>query len=238
MRIHKFPLSLLFLLPTCAQAQVGEVRNEFAVGFNGGYVLNQVSLQQPSVPMLWKPGMTVGITARYTCEKYFSMLCALQAEINYTQMGWKEEIEYVPKDGSAPDTYERNINYVQMPLLARLAFGKEQRGVMGYLILGPQVGFYLNDSDKRTGKWDEETLSQRPNHVVAQYDLPVHNKFDYGITAGLGIEFNTSIGHFLAEGRYYFALSDVFKNGKGEAFGRSSNSTIVAKVSYLFDVKK
>ncbi len=229
---------MLFLLPTCVQAQVGESRNDFAIGISGGVAMSQVSFSQPTIPLLWKPGMTLGFTARYTCEKYFNVLCAIQTEVNFTQMGWKEDIQYIPKDGSSPDTYVRNLSYVQVPLLARLAFGKEQRGAMGYLILGPQLGYCIGDSEKRTGKWDEETLYQRPNHVVAQYDLAVQKKFEYGITAGLGVEINSKIGHFLAEGRYYFSLSDIYNNGKADAFGRSAHTAIVAKISYLFDIIK
>ena len=177
--------------------------------------------------------MTGGLTLRYTCEKYFAMYCAVQAEVNFAQLGWKEIIE------TSADTYSRTVNYMQVPLLARLGFGKEEKGVMGYLVLGPQLDFYLSDHDKRGGEWSASTLSQRPNHVVEQYDLPIQHKFEYGITGGLGLEVNTRrAGHFMIEGRYYFGLSNIFYDGKADTFGRSANGTIVAKVSYLFDVFK
>ena len=159
------------------------------------------------------------------------MLCAIQAEVNYAQLGWKEKIE------TSDDRYSRTINYVQVPLLARLGFGKEVKGVMGYLVLGPQLGFYLSDKDKRSGTWSAATLALRPNNVIKQYDLPIQNHFEYGITGGLGMEMNTKkAGHFMIEGRYYFALSNIFHDGKADTFGRSANGAIVAKVSYLFDV--
>ena len=73
--------------------------------------------------------------------------------------------------------------------------------------------------------------------MVEQYDLPIENKFEYGITGGLGMEVNTKrAGHFMLEGRYYFGLSNIFHDGKADTFGRSANGAIVAKVSYLFDV--
>jgi len=54
---------------------------------------------------------------------------------------------------------------------------------------------------------------------------------------GLGLEVNTRhAGHFMIEGRYYFGLSNLFKDGKKDTFARSANGAIVAKVSYLFDV--
>ena len=211
-------------------AQVGEYRSALAIGVNGGYALNKVSFT-PSVKQAYHGGATMGVTLRYTCERYFKLLCALQVEANYAQLGWKEVIE------TSSDTYSRTVNYIQVPLLARLALGKEERGPMGYLVLGPQLGFFLNDSDKRGGEWSESTINLRPNRVIEQYDLPIQNSFEYGITGGLGLEINTRhAGHFMIEGRYYFALSNIFKDGKSDAFARSANGTIIAKASYLFDL--
>ncbi len=225
-------ISLAFLLPSLTLcAQVGEYRNDLAVGVSGGYLLNKVSFS-PTIKQDFHTGFTGGLTLRYTSERYYGLLCSLQAELNFAQLGWKERIE------TSEDTYERTLNYVQMPLLARLAFGREHRGVCGFLALGPQVGYMIGDTNKRTGPWSDETLALRPNGVVAQYGLPVQKKFEYGLTGGLGLEVNTGIGHFLLEGRYYYALGDIFNNAKGDAFGRSANGTIIAKLSYLFTVKK
>ena len=68
--------------------------------------------------------------------------------------------------------------------------------------------------------------------------MPIQNKFDYGITAGLGVELTSKVGHFLVEGRYYYGLSDIYKNSKKDVFSRSNNGVIYAKLTYLFDVKK
>lgn len=231
MKSRHFLLPFLFpLLPVAARGQVGEYRSVLSLGVNGGYALNKVSFD-PTVKQAYYPGITGGLTLRYTSEKYFGMLCALQAEVNYAQLGWKEVIE------TSTDTYERRVSYVQVPLMARLGFGREQRGVMGYLVLGPQVAFCIGDEAKRTGEWSEATLALRPNQVTQQYALGIQKKFEYGLTGGLGVELNTRrTGHFMLEGRYYFALSDLFNNGKSDPFSRSANGTIVAKVTYLFDV--
>ena len=230
--VRLFFLTLLLslsLLPV--SAQVGELRNVLAIGVNGGAAFDKISFE-PTIKQNYKMGPSFGITARYTCEKYFNLICAIQAEVNYTQMGWKELIE------TSTDTYQRYINYIQVPMLARLGIGKEKRGIMGYLVLGPQLGFCIGDSDKRGGEWSETTLGQRPNHVVQQYDLPIQRKFDYGITGGLGMEVNTAIGHFMIEGRYYFGLADIFNNGKADTFGRSAHGAIIAKATYLVDLGK
>ena len=72
---------LLIILAVCAattaSAQVGKYRNDLAVGFNAGMVMNHVNFK-PSVPQGMHTGMEMGISMRYTCEKFFSAVCALQ----------------------------------------------------------------------------------------------------------------------------------------------------------------
>ena len=227
-------ISILAILFICinahlTKAQVGEHRNDFAIGVNIGCALNQMTFD-PSIKQTWKTGMTAGLTFRYTCEKYFKSLCAVQAELNYANLGWKEVIE------TSSDTYERDIHYIQMPILARMGWGHEKKGMMAYIVLGPQIGYALSENSKQSGEFSDFTLSLRPGQVHEQYSMPIENKFDYGITGGLGTEYNSSIGHFQLEGRYYFALSDIFGNGKKDVFGRSAHGTITIKAAYLFDL--
>ena len=78
-----------------------------------------------------------------------------------------------------------------------------------------------------------------PEGPWQHYNLGVEKKFEYGIVGGAGIEFShPKIGHFALDGRYHFGLSDIFNNGKKDYFGRSANSSIVVKLTYLWDVKK
>ena len=228
-------LLLLFAVPV--QAQVGEARNSLAVGFTGGVMMNTIGFD-PTIKQNQHIGPTFGVVARYTSERYFKAYCALQVELNYSVLGWRENILNSNSE-PLPDTYERNIHYIQLPMLARLAWGKERRGAMGYFLAGPQIGYCLSEKSKQSAfTLNEEGNPDRPNGLYSQYAMSIDRKFDYGITAGAGLELNTSLGHFLIEGRYYYGLSDIFNNSKKDVFGRSNNSTIVAKVTYLFDLKK
>lgn len=235
-RIAAFVFSLAVAFPLLAQ--VGEVRHDFAVGFNGGVAMNTVSFD-PTIKQSMHIGPTFGATMRYTCEKYFTMVCAIQLEINYARLGWKENItDY--NDQPLPDRYQRHHHYIQMPLLARLGWGREERGMMGYLVAGPQIGYCFSETTEQSEEWTLTSIGtpNRPNNMYAQYSMPIERKFDYGITAGIGAELNTKLGHFMLEGRYYYGLSDLFGNSKKDTFARSANGTIVAKVTYLFSVKK
>lgn len=159
-------------------------------------------------------------------------MCGVQMEINYSQRGWSEKIE----DGSE-NTYSRTMNYVEIPLFAHLAFGKDalNRGVKFFINMGPQISFFLSDKEKMSDNWD---TSSRPNGVTEQYGKAVENKFDYGIAAGAGLELSTGIGHFLLEGRYYMGLGDFYKSTKKDYFGRSAHSYIGVRAAYLFDITK
>ncbi len=222
---------LIFSLHSlCAMSQVGDRRNDFSIGVNGGYMMNTMNFD-PKIKQNSKNAATFGITARYVCEKYFSSICAVQIELNYANLGWDEFIE----DGTG-NTYVRNLNYLQMPMLMQMGWGRERRGLKFFLNAGPQIGYYLGGSEKRGGGvWDD---SHRPNNVNYQYGKEIDNAFDYGIAGGLGLELSTSIGHFLLEGRYYYGLADAFDNSKKGDFGRSAHQTILVKMTYLFDIIK
>lgn len=221
---------LLCLHITLAAAQIGERRNDLAVGFNAGYTLNSMMFD-PSIEQKMKGAPSFGFVVRYTCEKYFKSLCAVQAEVNYVNLGWEEKIE------TSSDTYSRDMYYIQIPVLARMGWGYEHKGAMFYAIAGPQFSFLLSEKEHKGGEFSEETLALRPGEVNEQYDMPADHKFEYGITGGVGLEVNTlRAGHFLLDARYYYGLSDIFSNGKKDPFGRSAHGTIVVRVSYLFDV--
>ena len=239
------PVCLLALLPMTATAQVGEYRTDLAIGVNGGYMMSNISFV-PEIPQRMLGGLTGGITVRYTCEKYFKSICAIVAEVNIAQTGWKENIKdkdnnpvyYVgDTDQANPLMYERKMTYVQIPLMARMGWGRERKGLQGFVQLGPQIGFFLNQSVKTNVVTGMPTQTQRSSSVVAQDTMSVQNKFDYGVAAGAGIEFSLpKLGHFMVEGRYYYGLGNIFKNSKSDFFGRSNFGQIVIKATYLFDI--
>lgn len=239
----KFPTRLFFLALSVwyaghANAQIGEPRTQIAVGVNGGVALNTISFE-PGINQSQHIAPTVGVTFRVMSEKYFSALCALQVELNYTRLGWTEKI-IDSESNPLPDTYRRDQDYLQLPLLARLGWGREERGFQFFFLLGPQIGYLLGEKTLRSADW---TLTpggnpDRPGDVFQQYVMPVEHRFEYGITGGAGVELSTRIGHFLVEGRYYYGLSDIYGNAKADVFSRSNHGTIFAKVSYLFNLRK
>ena len=258
--VKVLPLFLFTFIPFTASAQVGEYRTDFAVGFNGGYSMSNIAYV-PKVPQGLLGGMTAGFSARYTCEKYFKSICAVVGEVNLTQMGWKEDIldrddqpVVLHTDETQTLQYSRKMSYVQIPIMARLGWGRERKGLQAFFQIGPQVGFLL--SEKTDANFDVHDpafdpaidekgyfgpnyryASSRVSHTVAQDTMAVENTFDYGITAGAGLEFShRKLGHFLVEGRYYYGLGNIYGASKRDFFGRSNFGNILIKFTYLFDI--
>ncbi|MCI6462641.1 MAG: porin family protein [Prevotella sp.] len=234
--------AILSIVPVAMTAQIGEHRNDLAIGFNGGLNMSSVSFT-PKVSQAKLNGITGGLSVRYVCEKYFSTVCSLYGEINYSQMGWKEDIVDVndmPVINTAtglPEEYSRTVNYIQVPLMAHLAWGREQKGFAFFVNLGPQFGIYMSESTKTNFDFSDRNAADRVNPVCAQDTMAVENKFDYGIAAGAGIEFShPKVGHFLLEGRYYYGLGNIYGDSKRDYFGSSNFGTITVKLAYLFDI--
>ena len=229
---------------TTVLAQIGEHRSDFAIGANGGYVLSKVGFT-PTVQQKQHGGITGGVSLRYVCEKYFKTICSVYAEVNYAKVGWTEDILDIENNavlisgtGEALK-YQRDITYVQIPVFAHLAWGREERGFNFFVNLGPQIGIYLNEST--TTNFDETTSTEndRVSNITAQYDMPVEKKLDYGIAAGAGMEYSIpKVGHFLLEGRYYYGLGNIYGSSKKDYFGKSNFGQIVVKASYLFDITR
>ena len=253
--MRKILFSFYFLLLTFAAslrafAQVGEYRNVWAVGISGGCALNKVGFT-PDVPQSMHTGSTFGIVGRYTSEKYFSTICSVQLEVNMAELGWKEKIQTIsgeevtnPTTGIA-ESYQRDVKYIQIPLLAHLAWGKERRGVNAFINAGPQIGFMLSEST--TKNYDTPYIPAnypdyvegmtRVNTEVAQETMDVEKHFDYGIAVGAGVEWDIRhIGRFSLEGRYYYGLGNLYGDSKKDEFSKSNNGTIYIRLAYLRDL--
>jgi hypothetical protein len=219
-------LSIVICVCSSSAAQVGDLRNNLAIGFNGGINFNNIA-SIPKIKQSTMKELNGGFTIRYISEKYMALICGIQVEVNYSKRGWKELIE----DDSG-DTYSRNMNYIEVPILTHWGIGKD-KGVQVFLSLGPQVAYLLNEKEHTSNPWHPEYRSVRE-----QYGKSADNKFDYGITGGGGLEVKTKAGNFLIEGRYYYALSDFYNITKKDYFNRAAHTTIVGKITYLFDVTK
>ena len=64
------------------------------------------------------------------------------------------------------------------------------------------------------------------------------NHLDYGISAGLGLEWFQSLKQsFKLEGRFYYGLGDVFSNHKTDPFSASNSMSVMVTLGYFYRLK-
>jgi len=219
-----FILLILVLTQINGDAQ-NTFRSEWAIGASGGIGFSSVSFN-PKVSQNNLIGLNGGITARWITEKNLG----LQLEINFKQQGWSEKIESTEDFSATNLSYSRTMSYIDIPLFTHIYFGGEK--VRFFVNLGPQIGFFLHESIK-----DNLNGKLIPDKRNEQHTLPIEKKFEWGLGGGPGLEFRSSIGFFLLEGRYYYGLSDFYNTRHGdEAFQKASNRSIVAKITYMVPI--
>lgn len=198
-----------------------------AIGVKGGVDFSRVFFN-PSVDQKMKIGMSGGFMFRYIEENHFGLI----AELNFVQRGWEEDFE------DAPYNYSRTLNYLELPVMAHIFFGR--RGKF-FFNAGPQVGLFLGDKVK--ANFNPSKMTSLPgfpvnNRMNQQMLLDVKQKIDYGISAGLGAEFNLSKRNSIAlEARFYYGLGNIFSAKRSDVYSASNQMSIVGTIGYWFRVK-
>ncbi|MDE6853863.1 MAG: PorT family protein [Muribaculaceae bacterium] len=197
------------------------------VGARGGLSMGQMSFS-PSTKQLWNMGSTGAVTFRYSEEKIFGLI----AELGWVQRGWKENFEQVPLN------YRRTLTYINLPLLTHIYFGS--RRYKGFVNLGPQVSYMIGDKIESDFDYEHPgNVKDFPrNRRYEQLSMDVKNKFDYGICAGVGMEFYVHPRHSVTlEGRFYYGLGNIFPAAKADVFGASRPMSIEVTLGYNFRIK-
>lgn len=224
--------SLLLALALAATLFTASAQTHYegniAVGAKGGVTLSRLKFS-PSVPQTMLPGFMAGVTFRYIEEKHFGVI----AELNLEQRGWKEKFDGLNY------AYQRRLTYLQLPMLTHIFFGNNK--VRGFFNAGPEIGLLIGTGTKANFDYaNVELIDGFPaeNRETDQYKLDVKNKFDYGISAGLGLEVIGRNKHsFTLEGRFYYGLRDVFSNHSTDPFSSSSSMSIMVTLGYYYRIK-
>jgi opacity protein-like surface antigen len=168
-------------------------------------------------------GFTLGAALNYS----FNDKLSVQPELNFIQKGYQEsfsstliedfEGQIITYTNSSTTKY--TLNYLEIPVLAKLSFGGETKV---YAIAGPSVGIGLGGKFK----YDNETIESSDDfeetysnsgkgkikfgEASENYegdDLFIDNRIDFGIQVGAGI----LIAHkIIIEARYGLGLSSLY----------------------------
>lgn len=219
-RLHL--IVIILLITGMASAQKRLQKEEFYLGAQGGYMASMVYFS-PVVgqePLKSQFGPTAGLVFRYAGHK----VCGLQLELNYMQRGWHE----VRTD------YRRTLDYIEMPMLWHLYFGKKFRG---FFNLGPQIGYLVHESQNGLSDipnaW-EEGYSSKTAHQYAKAEKP----FDWGLAAGLGMYYRSRYaGVYQLEARFNYSLGSVFNSTQMDYFTMASHMNLAVTFAYMWQIK-
>lgn len=125
------------------------------------------------------------------------------------------ELNYQQRGFTTSDNQRRQWDYIELPLLAHFTFGKKM--FRFYFNLGPEISYLIKD------------------YGGALNNLPVGNRFDYGLTGGIGFELNTRAGIYTLGGRYTFGMGNVFKSDHAN-YVTSGNQTIEVTFGWMWKI--
>lgn len=214
--------AILCVLPSVAQTHY---EAQMSLGVHGGVNLSQVMFS-PSIRQKFLPGANAGINFRYTEEKHFGFI----VEANLEQRGWAENF-----DGE-PFSYSRTINYVQIPFMSHIYFGRRHKF---FINLGPSVSFKIGGSVKSNFDYaNVGSIPDFPVHTSQQYGYPTKGTVDFGISGGLGGEIGLTRRHSIyLEARYYFGIANVLPAGRTDHFKSSNPMALSITLGYWFRIK-
>lgn len=204
-------------------------KSHIHVGAKAGASLSSIVFS-PEVNQSMTTGLIGGVAFRYAEERHVGLL----AELNVAQRGWKESF-----DDGLPFEYSRTLTYIQLPLMTHIFFGWKRFNIN--INLGPEISYMVGSTIN--SNFDYANVSTVPDfplqyRMTEQLTMPIKNRFDYGITGGVGCEFKLNRKHSLAlEGRYYFGLGNIFPAAKKDVFDASRHSSIMITLGYYYRLK-
>lgn len=168
---------------------VGE--NRLSIGLTGGYINTSANFSEGTGQKSTAfPGISAGITVQEMRTKY----AAFQGSILFSEKAFG-----MNDSGSV---YKRYINYIEMPLLTNFHISK--RSVRVNICVGPQFGLAVKNFE-RVNNADTTFFTKSP------LAMSINNteKFQFGLTGGMGISYHTKNYIIQLEGRYYQGFSNV-----------------------------
>ncbi|MFD2245509.1 porin family protein [Pontibacter ruber] len=161
----------------------------------------------------YNPGIQFGAVANFMINDMLS----IQPELLYIQKGYKIGEDEAYLKGRA--------NYIELPILAKVAFGTEQ--LHGFATGGPTAGYWA--SGKASMEFDGTKASE-------EYEFDDEdNRFELGASFGVGIAYKVGPGELNLDLRYGLGFTNLYDTeGDGS---KTRNNVLGISLAYLFGAK-
>lgn len=189
-----FTLSLLAVATSFAQFGIKAGAN-FATMAEEGEDVSRDDIKNRSIT-----GAVIGLTY----EANIADIISIQPELLFAQSGGSNSYTVL---GTTTKT-KYKINYLELPVLAKLKFGNaDQEGIGFHIAAGPWVGFALSghyNSKASAG----ETLIYEVDRDLTFDDEDNAKRVNYGMIGAAGISF----GHLVFDLRYNYGFNNLLDN--------------------------
>lgn len=215
MRKYLYTLALgLTLCSVLLGQQKKPFRQSWWIGAKGGVQFSRF-LFVPSIRQHTHFGQRGGIALRFEVERGASA----QLEVNYMRTGWKVRFD------DANKAYQRNLTYIEVPLLAQLYLGNGPARI--FVNAGPIVGYNLDEDTQQT-----EAVGN------TSYQRRVENKLFWGLGGGPGLSVILGKHNRLElEGRFTYGFGDIWPNQRKDDYGQSAEMIFGFTFNYFFRLK-
>ncbi|MBT33167.1 MAG: hypothetical protein CMO01_26195 [Thalassobius sp.] len=213
-----FVLFTLIIIKTNAQV---------SVGLKGEYHFSTVSFDpNTGLNFDFYPGMTFGAVVKVSANPHVGLI----AELNYSQKGWIENFSRAGDEGALLNRLQRyRYNYLEVPILTHIYVGGDKMNV--FFNLGPHVGFLMGTDSSYTDNilaTDTAAYSYQESNAV---------KFEYGVSAGMGIAVNFGKSTIQLEARLTQGLNNIIDRDAEDAPTGSLNQVAGVTLTYLYTIR-
>lgn len=224
-------------LPLASNAQKGSLQ----AGAHAGVNISKLCCGSMTINEDYKfgEGPAFGITAAYG----FNNILSLAAELNYTTMGGKKNgmqaLSGYGSNGTLYADFENKtvLNYLELPVMARVTFGKAFRYYANLGIFGSYLLSAKNETSGSSALYKDANGTQVYDGTKVSFDKNTDIKsqvkdFNFGIVGGLGAGYTFGQHGIWLDGRYVMGMPNIRENTAVN--GKNSTGSIMATVGYTY----
>lgn len=224
MIFRRFLLTILTAVCLCTCGNQGVIA-QTSLGLHGGVNFAKMDFTRNpdfrGVEIQMRQGFQFGVFYRLMSRQ----LTGIAFELNYSQQGWNEGV-----DTTAATRYQRQIDYITLPLLTHFNIGKDRFRVL--IEIGPYVGYAMQSSEiivnNNTGAAES---------LPYEYSEELDNRIDFGLIIGGGFEYHLGAVAFQGVARYGYGLGNIFQK-RGDAAELSQNRVITVMAGIVIPLRK
>jgi len=198
-------LLLVFSL-SCAEAYA-----QIGVGFRAGILTNKEAFDDDNsnttvINDETVTGYTFGIPVEVALSKVFS----IQPEVNFQRRGTNKVNQFNIGPNSIQQSIERNINYLEIPLLFKLGYTTESFTVAA--VAGPTFSYAVSGTTTagdRVSAGDGIVIEQTAGDYDIDFDQEGLKRADFGAHLGAQFGIPAGPGKILLDARYQLGFTNL-----------------------------